>query len=159
MLTGRVPFDGETVNEVLMKHLTARPDVSMLPEPFKAIVARALAKDPNQRPGRIFDMLPPEDAPREPDVRIIGDGKAAQRRGSRIKAQAAKPEQDDVLRIEAEEPIFYIGPDTRPPRNRNIGGHRRADPSELASASASGPGCRGRPPRGIINHLGRSAAG
>ena len=49
MLTGRVPFDGETVNEVLMKHLTARPDVSMLPEPYRTIVARALAKDPNQR--------------------------------------------------------------------------------------------------------------
>ena len=31
MLTGRVPFEGETVNEVLMKHLTARPDVSRCP--------------------------------------------------------------------------------------------------------------------------------
>ena len=27
MLTGQVPFDGESVGEVLMKHLTARPDV------------------------------------------------------------------------------------------------------------------------------------
>jgi len=68
MLTGRVPFEGETVNEVLMKHLTARPDVSKLPEPYKAIVARALAKDPNHRPSRLYDLLPPEDAPRTPDV-------------------------------------------------------------------------------------------
>src|SRR5262249_42987130 len=52
LITGRVPFEGETVNEVLMKHLTARPDVSMLPEPYRTIVARALAKDPNQRPSR-----------------------------------------------------------------------------------------------------------
>ena len=66
MLTGRVPFDGETVNEVLMKHLTARPDVSMLPQPYQTIVAKALAKDPNQRPSRVYDLLPPEDAPREP---------------------------------------------------------------------------------------------
>jgi hypothetical protein len=123
MLTGKVPFEGETVNEVLMKHLTARPDVSMLPEPFKAIVARALSKDPNHRPGRIFDMLPPEDAPRSPDVRIIGDGKLAAGGGLRDKAAAAKgADQDDVLRIEAEEPVFYIGPDTRPPRARNAGG-------------------------------------
>src|SRR6476661_553337 len=28
MLTGRVPFDGESVGEVLMKHLTAEPDLS-----------------------------------------------------------------------------------------------------------------------------------
>ena len=78
MITGRVPFDGETVNEVLMKHLTARPDVSMLPEPYRTIVARALAKDPNQRPARVYDLLPPEDAPRTPEVRIIGEGKKGQ---------------------------------------------------------------------------------
>ncbi len=114
MLTGRVPFDGETVNEVLMKHLTARPDVSMLAEPYRSIVAKALAKDPNHRPSRLYDLLPPEDAPRSPDVRIIGDAS----RGS----HAA---QDDVLRIEAEEPVFYIGPDTRPPRTAYAGGIRQ----------------------------------
>ena len=44
MLTGRVPFDGETVNEVLMKHLTARPDVSML--------RRAVSDDRGQGAGQ-----------------------------------------------------------------------------------------------------------
>ena len=38
MITGRVPFDGESVGEVLMKHLTAQPDLSPLPEPYKTIV-------------------------------------------------------------------------------------------------------------------------
>ena len=78
MLTGQVPFEGETVGEVLMKHLTARPDVSMLAEPYRSIVAKALAKDPNHRPSRLYDLLPPEDAPRSPDVRIIGGAKAGQ---------------------------------------------------------------------------------
>src|SRR3954462_15519459 len=78
LLTGHVPFDGETVNEVLMKPLTARPDVSMLAEPYRTIVARALAKDPNQRPARVYDLLPPEDTPRTPEVRIIGEGKQGQ---------------------------------------------------------------------------------
>jgi len=123
MLTGRVPFDGETVNEVLMKHLTARPDVSMLPEPYQTIVARALAKDPNHRPSRVYDLLPSEDAPRAPEVRIIGDGKSVPSAAAWDGAAAVNQrDQDDVLRIEAEEPIFYIGPDTRPPRSRNLSG-------------------------------------
>src|SRR5947209_5550453 len=77
MLTGRVPFEGETVGAVLMKHLTAGPDVSMLPEPYRSIVAKALAKDPTQRPQRVYDLLPPDDAPKAPSVRFIGDGKTA----------------------------------------------------------------------------------
>jgi hypothetical protein len=111
MLLGKVPFEGETVNEVLMKHLTARPDVTPLAEPYRSIVAKALAKDPNHRPGSLYELLPPEDAPRSPDMRIIGGGKAGQHVA-----------QDDVLRIEAEEPVFYIGPDTRPPRAGNLAG-------------------------------------
>ncbi len=57
MLTGRVPFDGESVGEVLMKHLTAPPDVSMLPEPYRRVVARALAKDPDLRYKMVGEML------------------------------------------------------------------------------------------------------
>ncbi|MFO0889195.1 MAG: serine/threonine-protein kinase [Isosphaeraceae bacterium] len=115
MITGRVPFEGETVNEVLMKHLTARPDISMLPEPYKTIVARALAKDPNHRPARLYDLLPPEDAPRLQEMRIIGGGRQGPVGAA---GPEGRPPADDVLRIEAEEPIFYIGPDTKPPRPR-----------------------------------------
>jgi hypothetical protein len=121
MLTGRVPFEGETVNEVLMKHLTARADVSMLPEPYRTTVARALAKDPNQRPGRVYDLLPPEDAPRTPEVRIIGEGKKGQvppEPSAAARPTPSRAAEEEVFRIEAEEPIFYIGPETRPPRVR-----------------------------------------
>jgi serine/threonine protein kinase len=133
MITGRVPFEGETVNEVLMKHLTARPDVSILPEPYRTIVAKALAKDPNHRPTRLYDLLPPEDAPQAPEVRIIGEGKSSAPAavcdgGSGVVGTM----QDEVLRIEAEEPVFYIGPDTKPPRAPNqlqnaIGARLRAN--------------------------------
>ncbi|NLE39858.1 MAG: serine/threonine protein kinase, partial [Pirellulaceae bacterium] len=57
MLTGRLPFEGESVGEVLMKHLTAKPDVSMLEEPFRAVVARALEKDPAKRFASVDEML------------------------------------------------------------------------------------------------------
>jgi serine/threonine protein kinase len=57
MLTGRVPFEGESVGEVLMKHLTAPPDVSVLDEPYRSVVARALEKDPASRFGSVAEML------------------------------------------------------------------------------------------------------
>lgn len=61
MLTGRVPFEGESVGEVLMKHLTAEPDLSAIAEPYQDIVRRALAKDPNVRlknVGELVALLP-----------------------------------------------------------------------------------------------------
>ena len=49
MITGHVPFEGESVGEILMKHLTAQPDVSKLPPPYDQVAARALEKDPTAR--------------------------------------------------------------------------------------------------------------
>jgi hypothetical protein len=57
MLTGRVPFEGESVGEVLMKHLTAEPDLSALAEPYRDIVRRALAKDPEVRLNSVGEMM------------------------------------------------------------------------------------------------------
>jgi phage shock protein PspC (stress-responsive transcriptional regulator) len=51
MLAGKVPFDGETAAEILMKHLTAEPDLSSLPGPYRPVVARMLAKRPEDRYG------------------------------------------------------------------------------------------------------------
>ena len=123
MITGHVPFEGETVGEVLMKHLTSRPDLSMLPEPYRTIVAKALSKDPAHRPKSPYELLTADDAPKTPNVRFIGDGKNAPRlpevdaaapvNGRQQPNRDAKPD-DDILRINAEEPIFYIGPDTKP---------------------------------------------
>jgi hypothetical protein len=49
MLTGRVPFDGETTGEILMKHLTSPPDLSKLPADYANVVGKALAKNPAHR--------------------------------------------------------------------------------------------------------------
>lgn len=57
MITGRVPFEGESIGEVLMKHLTAAPDVSALPEPYRSIVQKALQKDPAKRYASAREML------------------------------------------------------------------------------------------------------
>src|SRR5262245_2244441 len=57
MLTGRVPFDGETPGEVLMKHLTATPDLKSLPEPFRHVVGRSLEKEPQKRYASVKEMM------------------------------------------------------------------------------------------------------
>jgi hypothetical protein len=49
MITGHVPFEGESVGEILMKHLTAQPDVTKLPAPYDHVAMRAMAKDPTER--------------------------------------------------------------------------------------------------------------
>lgn len=49
MLTGHVPFEGESVGEVLMKHLTSDPELSRLASPYREIVAQAMEKDPEKR--------------------------------------------------------------------------------------------------------------
>lgn len=49
MLTGRLPFMGETTAEVLMKHLTATANLDGIPEELQVVISRALAKDPRQR--------------------------------------------------------------------------------------------------------------
>ena len=77
MLTGGVPFEGETVGEVLMKHLTTRPDLSRLAEPYRTIVGEALAKDPVNRPKRAQDLLGPDAPAKARDVRFIGEGKVS----------------------------------------------------------------------------------
>jgi hypothetical protein len=56
MLTGRVPFEGESAGEILMKHLTAPPDLGKLPAEYVPIVGRALAKNPAHRYATLSEM-------------------------------------------------------------------------------------------------------
>ena len=56
MMTGRVPFEGETTAEILMKHLTAEPDLTVLPEKLRPVLAAALEKDPDRRISEIEEL-------------------------------------------------------------------------------------------------------
>ena len=87
MLTGRVPFEGESVGEVLMKHLTAEPDLSQLQEPFREVVKRTLDKDPNQRIHSVAELVAALPAPKNPLLRV------SQRR-PRVEIQAAIGQPD-----------------------------------------------------------------
>ncbi|PHS18744.1 MAG: hypothetical protein COA78_01800 [Blastopirellula sp.] len=49
MLTGRVPFEGESGQEIMMKHLMADPDLTGIEEPYYSAIEACLVKDPDHR--------------------------------------------------------------------------------------------------------------
>ena len=59
LLTGRVPFDGESCHEIIVKHMTSVPDLSGVGEPYRSVIARSLDKDPNRRPSSVSEMIQP----------------------------------------------------------------------------------------------------
>lgn len=57
LMTGRVPFDGESCHEIIVKHLTATPDLTGIAQPYRTAIERALAKDPGRRPRHVGELL------------------------------------------------------------------------------------------------------
>jgi serine/threonine protein kinase len=119
MLTGRLPFEGESVGEVLMKHLTAKPDVSMLDEPYRSVVARALEKDPEKRYSTVDEML--AELPAEASAGILPHARITQTRNTsngsngsngsaKPKVSQPRPQPNDapvaVAVLEEEEPVL-----------------------------------------------------
>src|SRR5438105_13916995 len=49
LLTGTLPFNGKNVRQLLFQHTREEPKLDVLPERDRAIVARALSKDPEKR--------------------------------------------------------------------------------------------------------------
>ncbi|HSQ57838.1 MAG TPA: protein kinase, partial [Gemmata sp.] len=49
LLTGRRPFTGKNIRQLALQHMTEPPELSMLPETDRAVVAKALAKNPDER--------------------------------------------------------------------------------------------------------------
>jgi len=57
MLTGEVPFAGESPAEILMKHMSAEPELKNIEEPFAGVIKKALAKDPDERYQSVQEMV------------------------------------------------------------------------------------------------------
>jgi serine/threonine protein kinase len=57
MLTGQVPYFGSSPAEILMKHITAEPDLTGISDPFATAIRKSLTKDPKQRYQTVQEMV------------------------------------------------------------------------------------------------------
>lgn len=49
LLTGQRPFTGKNVRQLAQQHMQEEPELRLLPEPERPVIARALAKEPSKR--------------------------------------------------------------------------------------------------------------
>ncbi|MFO0879390.1 MAG: tubulin-like doman-containing protein [Gemmataceae bacterium] len=57
LLTGQRPFNGTNVRQLILQHISAEPNLESLPPSDRPILARALAKSPNQRFPSCLDLI------------------------------------------------------------------------------------------------------
>ncbi len=104
MLTGRVPFEGESAGEILMKHLTAPPDLTRLPAEYLPIVAKALAKNPAQRYESMTEMARA--------IEKLGHGPAEAKAAIPVLSPAGKPTRAAMPTQPEQPPMMTALPAT-----------------------------------------------
>ncbi len=87
MATGNIPFDGESAGEILMKHLTQPPNLSLLPERLRPVISKALAKDPARRQRSTMEFL------REFEAAVVGRSTG---RRPQLLAEVAGPARREI---------------------------------------------------------------
>lgn len=101
MITGQVPFDGESSQEIIMKHLTADPNLDVIPEGFRKVIRNCLVKDPEHRyrnvPEMLCDLPWPEIADKAGEITrhnsvgpLVLAGQSRIRNRAAVKAEEAK---------------------------------------------------------------------
>ena len=97
MLTGAPPYVGESMGEVLMKHLSASPDVSQIAEPFASVINKAMQREPSNRFASVSEMMQAlsiDDASQyslpPTSLSMIGQ-RASQQRKKRVEAKHPQP--------------------------------------------------------------------
>lgn len=122
LLSGRRPFDGRDLRELVQRVCAGDPDLSPLPESARSLVGRLLAVEPRARPpsaSEVLDQLPPQaHAP----VPIEGEllrrlsipempalQAAAPSVGGTLAPPTAGPVRDDVSHALPAERDAYVG--------------------------------------------------
>jgi serine/threonine protein kinase len=57
LLTGMKPFAGKNIRQLALQHMSEKPDLSLLPPADRPVVAKALAKNPEERFGSCCEFV------------------------------------------------------------------------------------------------------
>jgi len=112
MLTGRVPFGGDSYGEVIVKQMTMRPPtagslVADLPDAIEAVLQRALAKPPEER---FASMTAFREALLDPTNQSGGLPAAELKADQSVRMRAARPMARSELTLKA--PVAAAPPST-----------------------------------------------
>jgi hypothetical protein len=147
LLTGKVPFTGDSFGEILMKHLTVEPDLEAIPEPFRSTIRRALAKKPEERFATVEEMARELFVSKSLETRMsVFNPQSLSVAGRRSKDVAGGTPVGDGPKIAA-------GPLPDLALAREAGGIGIADPLPAESAEP-----RGRPAAATVPPLGDGGA-
>ncbi|MBN2590078.1 MAG: protein kinase [Sedimentisphaerales bacterium] len=102
MLTGDVPFAGESPAEILMKHMSSEPELKNIDEPFAHVIRKALAKDPDERYQTVQEMV--EDLFGEENIRNSVSQFAPEELSMIAQRVAAKAKIDDSTKQYSPKP-------------------------------------------------------
>ncbi len=150
MLTGDVPFDGESSQEIIMKHLTAEPKLDGMPQPYRDVIARALVKDPEKRLGSVPEML------RMLNISVATPGAAPVIAVAPAVPPVRKSEDDSlVIDDEPDDETIYIE-DDRAASSETDSGEIQLGPVEdrlqSVAVPAQSPTAKGSPNNTPRNH-------
>jgi eukaryotic-like serine/threonine-protein kinase len=125
MLTGKVPFTGDTPVEIAMKHLSQVPDPPSklrpnIPHDLDAIVMRALAKDPEQRYASAEEM--------DADLARVARGVAVSRETEDAMTQVLAGEGISSAQTMVQRPRTTVAPPPAPPAYRPAGYYDYEEP-------------------------------
>ena len=105
MLTGQPPYVGQSMGEVLIKHLTSEPDVSKISQPYADVIRTAMQRDPDKRFESVDQMLQalcPTDhssyLPPPTSLTMVGE-RAAKRRAQQNHATSAQHASNPSQRL------------------------------------------------------------
>src|SRR5256714_3841325 len=125
MLTGKVPFTGETPVEIAMKHLSQVPKPPSewreeVPHDLDAVVMRALAKDSEQRYGSAEEM--------DADLARVARGVAVSRETEDAMTQVLAGAGISTAQTMIQRPRTAVAPPPAPPAYRSPGYYDYEEP-------------------------------
>jgi len=108
LLTGKRPFAGTTMRQLVMQHLQAKPDLSSLPAADRAAMARALAKNPDERFPTCTQFISTLDRPTIASIPVSAPESPALADSQAIAADAHADTPVDLSEAEVVEPSLSL---------------------------------------------------